>query len=378
MIRKPLSIFILNCDWRDMFATSFAEFKDKLNRDQFNPEENTFFVFSWARVSYLKTKDNYTSLHKKTRLDRVRPLLDLWSIPRVVYYVWKHKIRSEVWTCYDFGFVPTLWILKKMFGGKLIMCLNNQPRVYSKTRKFGGIKFVYSWLIEKLFSGFVDHFFTINETMKEYIQELGVSSTKISVFSMNTIERDREFINKAVPGTIRKQYSIPETSKIILTVARLEAEKNYDVLLKLFAGLGPNYVLFALGRGSLLPKLQEQCKELGIADRVFFPGFVHREEIWNYYADADIFVLLSKAEALGVVFWEAMYANVPIVGSDIPGITETIGVDGERGRIWTETMGQQGFAEIITALNSYEDMKKRAKIYVEEKISNHLVINDIV
>lgn len=378
MEKKPLSIFLLNCDWRDMFDTSHEEFKDKLQRDQLGGDINSFFIFSWARTNYFKTRENCTSLHKKTSLDVFRPILDLWTIPAVLFYLFKNKPKHDVWICYDFGFVPTLWLAQKIWGGKLVMCLNNQPRVYSKTRKFGEVKSAYSWLVEKLFSGFVWHFFTINQTMKDYIKALGISESKISVFSMNTIERDRKFIEKAQKGIIRKKYGIPDSHKIILTVARLEAEKNYPKLLELFAGLGEGYSLIALGRGSMLEQLKEQARLLGISERIFFPGFVHRDEIWNYYADADVFVLISKAEALGVVFWEAMYMNVPIVGSDVEGIVETIGKDGDKGRIWKDKMGQQGFNEILTTITSKQDMVQRAKKYVEEKISNRIIINDIV
>ena len=87
-------------------------------------------------------------------------------------------------------------------------------------------------------------------------------------------------------------------------------------------------------------------------------------------------------EALGVVFWEAMYANVPIVGSNVDGIVETIGRDGERGIIWSENKGQEGFKEIINSLsnlnNESRGMILRARKYVDEKILNNLIINDVV
>ena len=70
--------------------------------------------------------------------------------------------------------------------------------------------------------------------------------------------------------------------------------------------------------------------------------------------------------------------NVPIVGSDVEGIVETIGKDGDKGRIWKDKMGQQGFNEILTTITSKQDMVQRAKKYVEEKISNRIIINDIV
>lgn len=377
---KPLSIFLVNCDWTDAFDTPFFMFK--LKRDRLRPELNNFFVFSWARKSYTKKKERFATVHVATKLDIFRPLLDIATLFYVPYQAWRHKVRPDVWLCYDFGFVPAVWVAQAMFGGKVIMCLNNQPRVYSGIRRFGMMKSFYSLCVEKLCSSFVSHYFTINATMKKYIEGLGVAPSAITVFSMNTIESDEEFIRKMDKGVLRRKYGIPSSQKIILTVARLEAEKNYPRLLELFSGLGDDYTLIALGRGSLLPQLLAQCKHLGIEKRVIFPGLIPREDIWNYYADADVFVVLSKVEALGVVFWEAMYAGVPVIGSTADGIVETIGSDGERGRIWSEDKGQSGFNHMVdfsvTQHKARDEMCVRAQKFVAEKMLNQVSINDVV
>ena len=379
---KSKSIFLVNFDWRDIMRASPVEFHDKLERDRLNPDINDFFVFSWARASYTSLEGRWKTVHKKTRLDKLRPLLDLVTFFLVPITAKKYKIRPDAWIAYDFGSVPALWMSKKLFGGKIILCLNNQPRIYSQTRRFGGVKFFYSWMVEKLFSRLVDRYFTINETMSSYIKSLGISGDRITIFSMNTIARDRAFIDQAKKGSIREKYSIPKDSKIILTVARLEAEKNYPRLLELFAGLGEGYVLIALGRGSLLESLKSQALSLGIGGRVFFPGFVHRDGIWEYYKDADVFALVSKAEALGVVFWEAMYAGIPVIGSDVDGIRESIGESGDKGFIWKDELGEAGFKAIVSkCLNPGSErdaMLKRAKEYVEVQIGNAITINDII
>ncbi len=383
MKKSPILVFILNCDWRDRFQQSFHEFRDKLERDQLNSEINSFFVFSWARISYVKIDNKFSSIHRKTILDKLRPLLDIWTIPLVLYSAWKYKLRPQVWLCYDFGFVPALWISSLVFGGKVVMCLNNQPRIYSMTRSFGYIKYMYSWFVEKAFCRLVEHFLTINKTMKSYIENLGITSNKISIFSMNTINRDMKYIDKMKSGLMREKYKVPENHKIIITVARLEAEKNYPLLLNLFSTLRPEYTLFILGRGSLLESLQQQVLNLGIQDRVHFMGFVHRDEIWNYYADSDVFVLLSKAEALGVVFWEAMYSNIPIIGSNVSGISESLGLNGERGLLWDlETSKAGDFQKLIDfcvhSSSKKDIMLRNARKYIDEQIRNDITINDII
>ncbi|MEA2715117.1 MAG: 1,2-diacylglycerol 3-alpha-glucosyltransferase [Candidatus Parcubacteria bacterium] len=372
---------MINYDWRDIFRTSFVELYDKLSRDQLDPAGNDFFFFSWANTSYDGQNGRMRTVHRKTRLYPLKPLLDFLTAIRVLLVAKKYELRPDAWLTYDFGMLPALWLAKKLFGGAIVLIVSSQPRVYSKTRRFGGIKSFYSWATEKLWWRLADHFFTINQNMRTYLKNIGIPEEDITVFYVNTIDRDLSFISRARRGIIKSRHSIPAEAKVILTVARLESEKNYPRLLELFAGLGPGHILICLGRGSLLGSLTEKSRKLGIADHVIFPGFVHRDQIWNYYADADAFVLLSKAEALGLAFWEAMHMHVPVVGSEADGIVETIGRDGDRGRIWREEDGLTGFNEsmrfCLAPSPERDAMLLRAAEYVRIQRGNKATFNDL-
>lgn len=383
MNSKPLNILVINHDWRNIFETSFHELYDKLERDRVRPDLNNFFFASWANVAYVKKRDErFASVHIKTMWKSFKPMIDFLSIFVVPFVVWKSKFKPDVIFFYDLGFVLPARILKLLYGSKVVLCLNNMPEVYSKTRRFGLIKGWYSFFLERLFVGLVDIGYTLNATMKRYLLDMGLPESKIRVFAMNTIERDRLHIDSAHIGEMRKKYGIRDDQKVILCVGRLETEKGYPRLFEVFSKLDKNSVLMVLGRGSLLEEFKEKTKMLGIAERVIFCGFIHREEIWNYYKDADVFVLLSNAEALGVVFWEAMYVRVPVVGSMAPGIVETLGNDGNRGRLVEENEPLSLIKEKINFClhpsAEKEAMLDRARIYVEEQIQNGLTVNDLV
>ncbi len=381
--KEKRSIFLANFDWRDIYhEEGQIELMEKLERDRFEPKRNDFFIFSWGKKKYRVLEGQYKTVHRRTfGMEKIRPLLDKVSLFSIPYTAWKYRVRPDAWMTYDFGLVPALWIAKKLFGGKLILVLNNQPHIYSQTRKFGKVKGMYSWVMERISRHLIDHFFTINETLKKYIMDLNIPSKDITIFSMNTIDRDLRFISEAKKGVIRKKYNLPEGTKILLTVARLEAEKNYPKLLEMFSGLDSTHVLFALGMGSLRPLLEARAKELGIEDRVYFEGYVPRDKIWDYFTDAQVFVLLSKAEALGIVLWEAIVSNTPIVCSDVEGMLETVGSDGERGRVWKEDMGQAGFNErirfCIEESKEKEEMLKRARAFVDEQRKNQVTVNSL-
>ncbi len=378
---KPL-VFVVNCDWRDIFRTEQEEFKDKIKRDHLGLDQNNFFYLSFSHSKYESKFDNFTTLHIKTGRRIIKPLIDLRSLWSVVKVILHKRLKPDIYLTYDFGFLPSLWLARKIFGGRVVMVLTNQPRIYSGTRKFGQIKYLYSAFLEKYFNFIPDYFMTINETMKSYLVNLGVSEDKIFIFSTDTINRDQEFINKAQKGRVKDKLGLSSETKIILSVGRLESEKNYHHLIKLFSHLPKNYVLIILGNGSQFSSLVELSKQLGVQDRLFFEGFVNRQEIWDYYSDADIFVLLSKAEALGMVFWEAMFMGVPVLGSSVSGIIETIGHDGFRGKLLEKSDNIEEFTEKVFFCigDSVEknSMIQEAKKFVSDKIKNEIVLNKFI
>lgn len=121
----------------------------------------------------------------------------------------------------------------------------------------------------------------------------------------------------------------------LLCVAALTPAKGHDVLLAALARvrdlpwrcacvgsleLRPDFVADLLGR----------AYDLGIADRVSFPGPLIGRELDAAYAAADLLVLPSRAETYGMVVAEALAHGVPTVASEVGGVPEALGrsVDG--------------------------------------------------
>ncbi|MEN9647305.1 MAG: hypothetical protein RLY57_109 [Candidatus Parcubacteria bacterium] len=379
-------ILLINCDWRNLFQNNPHELWEKLERDRLCPDQNDFFIFSWAKQDYVDEYRNWKTVHKKTSMFWFKPWFDLMSwfvIPKVVK---AQAVAPEVIVVYDFGFLPTAYRLRKLYGSKIVMVINNMPRLYSAVRSFGWIKSLYSRFLEWRYKHVPDEYFTINDAMKTYLRHLGIPEKHIHMFAMDTINRDMKYIAESKQGVIRSQYGIPANAKVLICVARLEAEKGYDRLLDLFATLEKDCYLIILGEGSLREPLEKQIQKHHMQDRVFMPGFIRRDQIWNYYQDADVFVLLSKVEALGVVVWEAMYMCVPVIGSTAPGIVESTGWNGERGFVLRDDEGEKQFKALLDKCVARDDeqsatrckMLHAAQAYVEKKITNTLTLNDIV
>jgi glycosyltransferase involved in cell wall biosynthesis len=380
---KPLNILVIGCDWRNLFETDLSGLLKKMDRYLMNTDINNFFFFSWADAEYAKQNgERFFSVHKKTAGKKFRPWYDFLSVFSVPRALKKHPFRPDMILVYDLGFLPAAKIVQKQFGGKIVLCLINMPKDLARTRKFAFAKSLYAKIGEVFFIRLADVVYTLNASMKRYIESLGTASEKIKVFSCDTIRRDLAFIERCVRGKTRAKHGIGADKKIILSIGRLEAEKDFPRLFEILSRLDESYVLIVLGEGSLLSEFRGRVEELGISKRVIFAGNIAREELWNYYADADVFMLLSKSEALGLVFWEAMYMGVPVIGSTALGIAESIGGDALRGFLIGEKddiMSIVGKIEqCVRGGETITQMSKRAREYVDTQMKNNLSINDII
>lgn len=127
----------------------------------------------------------------------------------------------------------------------------------------------------------------------------------------------------------------------VLYVGRLETRKGADVFLAAAARLGREFphAEFVLA-GKELPTDRgdthrqrfeaEHAADPDLRARVTFTGLVSDDELYQHYADCDIFCLPTHYESFGLVFTEAMTWGKPVVGSRVGGVPEVV-ADGEQG-----------------------------------------------
>jgi glycosyltransferase involved in cell wall biosynthesis len=78
--------------------------------------------------------------------------------------------------------------------------------------------------------------------------------------------------------------------------------------------------------------LRRRSLDGGLGDRVCFPGPRTGADLDRIYAGADVMVLASRAEAYGMVVIEALARGLPVIATDVGGLTEALGhgADGVR------------------------------------------------
>ena len=105
---------------------------------------------------------------------------------------------------------------------------------------------------------------------------------------------------------------------MILTVGRLQKQKNHKLLLNAFAIVArtTNAKLIILGEGEERKSLEQQVHDLKMADIVSLPGWSANP--FPFMRKCDAFVLSSLHEGLGNVLVEALLCGCSIVSTDCP------------------------------------------------------------
>jgi glycosyltransferase involved in cell wall biosynthesis len=123
---------------------------------------------------------------------------------------------------------------------------------------------------------------------------------------------------------------LPEGVPNLVAAGKLLRQKGFDLLLAALARLPePRPRLTILGQGPLLPDLEAQARDLGLAGLVHFAGFTDNPA--PYFAQADLFVLSSRHEGFPNVVLEALALGTPVAAFRCPGGLDEIISPGENG-----------------------------------------------
>lgn len=172
----------------------------------------------------------------------------------------------------------------------------------------------------------------------------------------------------------RSELNILENAKVFLYAGRLAMEKNLPFLLDAYEKIhaqDPTSVLVLAGDGPLREQMQEQVKEMGIADAVRFTGFLDHPRLVDLYKAADLFLFASKTETQGLVLVEAMAAGTPAVAIGALGVLDVI-QSGVNGILVPED--EEAFVEQVSLLA--RDKERRALLQqgalaTAEQLSTH-------
>lgn len=132
-------------------------------------------------------------------------------------------------------------------------------------------------------------------------------------------------------AALRRQLGFGAEDFLVVYAAEFSKRKNHAVLLRAIAELPNRVKLLLPGDGALRTASMALAEELGLKDRVVFPGQVRNMPVW--YAAADAAASSSRSEGLPFNIMEAMGSGLPVAASAVKGHTDLI-EDGMTGLLY--------------------------------------------
>ncbi|KGR90293.1 glycosyl transferase [Ureibacillus massiliensis 4400831 = CIP 108448 = CCUG 49529] len=168
-----------------------------------------------------------------------------------------------------------------------------------------------------------DHIIAVGEELASDIQrDFGVEESRISVMSMG-IDR-KVFYKPASKEETMKQVNMDPNRTNFLFVGNIIQEKGVEELISAFNQLDRNYpdqvALYCVG-STKDTAFTERMKELaGASKNIHFIEPMPQNRLAEYFQAANVFVLPSYIEGLGLVALEAMSCGTPVIASDVGGL----------------------------------------------------------
>jgi len=167
----------------------------------------------------------------------------------------------------------------------------------------------------------------ISKATQSYVLGLGADPEKIEVI-YNGVDLDRFKLIPEAKVRVREKLGVPANAIVALTVRRLVYKNGIDTLLecaRMAVKENPEVVFLVVGKGPDFVDVKTRVAQVGIEKNFVLAGFVSDEDLPNYYNAADFFVLPSKSgEGLPLVTLEAMACGLPVVATDVGGISEIL------------------------------------------------------
>ena len=254
--------------------------------------------------------------------------------------------RGGVYELFNYA-VPGLWrrVLRKSDYDVVVDDLNkvpfysplfvDRPVVALVHHLFGATVFEetnplfgsYLWLSERPVGPVYgrSRFIAVSDSTADDLVARGIARERIAVIPNGLPDQDWD-----------SWLALPKSeAPLFVYLGRLKRYKRVDLALEAFARVATRHSAARLtiaGEGDHRPALEGLARELGVAERVEFPGWLGDDAKWRLLRGAWALLYTSPKEGWGIASLEAQRVGTIAIVSDSPGLRDTV-VDGETGRV---------------------------------------------
>lgn len=176
----------------------------------------------------------------------------------------------------------------------------------------------FKYLFKRHFVSAAAGWFSSGNATTDYLVHYGAEREKCFVYPFTSLKecdlmQAKKLMMKG-KESYRKKLNMVE-KKIVLSVGRFSYEagygKGYDTIMRVAERMSSNIGFYIVGDNPTKEFLEWKAEKK--LENVHFIGFKNKSELTNYYASADVFILMTRGDVWGLVINEAMMYSLPII-----------------------------------------------------------------
>jgi len=193
----------------------------------------------------------------------------------------------------------------------------------------------------------------------------------------NGVDISRYERSEAMGNEFRHQYGIADSVFLIGCIAGFRPEKGHQILVDAIKQVSGDVVLVLAGEGETRAIVEGKVRENGLQDRVRFVG--NLSDVRPLLSACDLTVLASTAvETFSIAMLESMAMGVPMLATDIGGLSEAI-LPGQTGvLVQPGDVGELAVAiqKLVEQSDLVKEMGRRARALVEQEFSVNVMARE--
>jgi glycosyltransferase involved in cell wall biosynthesis len=225
----------------------------------------------------------------------------------------------------------------------------------------------------RIINGLAERVIVNADLIRQYVLEVGTAAAEKIVVIHNGLSFEATLAERpAVRAALCRELGLPDTVKLIGSVANLRPVKGHRYLIQALATVVrqfPQAHLVLIGEGELRETLQTQINELGLAAHIHLLG--QRRDAARLAQAFDLSVLASLHEGLPNTVMEALAAQVPVIATAVGGVLELVR-EGETGYLVPAADPARLAEQMLYALTNEAESAARAargRAFVLEQFS---------
>jgi colanic acid/amylovoran biosynthesis glycosyltransferase len=319
-------------------------------------------LFYMLKAFTQKLFRNELRLTGGTRISKMKELLLALRRFELYYACFKTLLRDNSVGTADAVFY-TYWYteatyalqaLKPFFGHKVITRTHRYDLYEEET-------FTKYMPLRRQFVKDIDRIYTITDSAIDYLSSTyGIDKKNIMTSRLGV--DDKQIISKPTE----------ENEFHIVSCSALRPVKRVDLIIDLLEKLashypGVSFLWWHIGAGPLDKEIETYADDkLSGKNNLQYRllGMLSNEEVYAFYGSQaiDVFINASESEGVPVSIMEAMSCHIPVVASNVGGISDMI-QDGYNGKILSGKPDADGFFAAFTDLSFFKDKTIRANAY---------------